>query len=351
MIRRCKQIELNSKKTEQSFISLWSTNHVKTQYLNKSAAVLASLISLGFVHTSQAAKTDYPVTINSCDRQVTFNQSPSRAVSNDVNITEMMLALDLHDKMVGYSGVTGWKTLSAGLIDNLGELPQLSPKYPSKEVLLNADADFYFAGWNYGLKVGGELTPLALKKIGIQSYELSESCIHVMKRDRVSIEDIYTDFRNLGEIFDVSERAEKLISHYQSELSAALKSVPEKEQPVRVFVYDSGEDKPFSAGKYAMPTALIEAAGGKNIMDDVEKSWVRVGWESVVERNPEIVVIINYGEVSAEQKIDFMKQNPAFKDIDAVINDHFVTLQYDEATPGPRNIASIKKLISAFNRD
>jgi hypothetical protein len=26
-------------------------------------------------------------------------------------------------------------------------------------VLLGADADFYFAGWNYGMKVGGEVTP------------------------------------------------------------------------------------------------------------------------------------------------------------------------------------------------
>ena len=323
---------------------------MKKQHFIKATTVLASLITIVFTQTLLAAKSAYPVTINSCDRQVTFHQSPSRAVSNDVNITEMMLALGLHKKMVGYSGVTGWKNLSAELIDNLGELPQLSPKYPSKEVLLNADADFYFAGWNYGLKVGGELTPASLNKIGIQSYELSESCIHVMKREQVSIEDIYTDFRNLGKIFNVSERAEKLISQYQSELSTALALVPKREQPVKVFVYDSGEDKPFSAGKYAMPTALIEAAGGRNIMDDVEKSWVRVGWESVVERNPQIVVIINYGEVSAEQKIDFMKKNPAFKDINAVKNDRFVTLQYDEATPGPRNIKSIRKLIAAFNR-
>ena len=30
------------------------------------------------------------------------------------------------------------------------------------------------------------------------------------------------------------------------------------------------KDVPFTAGRYAMPTALIEAAGGKNIMDDFE---------------------------------------------------------------------------------
>jgi iron complex transport system substrate-binding protein len=104
----------------------------------------------------------------------------------------------------------------------------------------------------------------------------------------------------------------------------------------------------FTAGRYAIPTALIEAAGGINIADDVPSSWVEIGWETVIERNPDVIVIVNYGEVTAEQKRDFMRSNPAFKDIPAVRNDRFVTLEYVEATPGPRNIAAIKRLAAAF---
>ena len=115
-----------------------------------------------------------------------------------------------------------------------------------------------------------------------------------------------------------------------------------------MFVYDSGEDVPFTAGRYAMPTALIEAAGGKNIMDDFEKSWGTVTWEEVVERNPEIIVIINYGNVTAEEKRDFMISNPAFSGLDAVKNNKFVTLEYVEATPGPRNVKAIKTLAQSF---
>ncbi|MCH2222516.1 MAG: ABC transporter substrate-binding protein, partial [Dechloromonas sp.] len=93
---------------------------------------------------------------------------------------------------------------------------------------------------------------------------------------------------------------------------------------------------------------LIEAAGGVNIMDDFKKSWATVTWEEVVERNPEVVMIVNYGEVTAEQKREFMMSNPAFADLDAVKNDRFVTLEYVEATPGPRNIQAIKTLAEAF---
>jgi iron complex transport system substrate-binding protein len=73
-----------------------------------------------------------------------------------------------------------------------------------------------------------------------------------------------------------------------------------------------------------------------------------VTWEEVVERNPEIVVIVNYGNVTAEEKRAFMMNNPAFAEMDAVKNDRFVTLEYVEATPGPRNIKAIKKLAAAF---
>ncbi|MEO0990957.1 MAG: ABC transporter substrate-binding protein, partial [Pseudomonadota bacterium] len=219
--------------------------------------------------------------------------------------------------------------------------------YPSKEVLVGADADFYFAGWNYGMKVGGEVTPETLEPFGIKVYELTESCTHIMSKNKASIEDMYADLLNLGRIFAVEDKATSLVDGYRAELAAFADSLDTGE-PLRVFVYDSGEDTPFTAGRYAMPTALIEAAGGKNIMDDFEKSWATVTWEEVVERNPEVIVIVNYGEVTAEEKRAFMMSNPAFAELDAVKADRFVTLEYVEATPGPRNIQAIKTLAEAF---
>ena len=289
------------------------------------------------------------VSVDSCNRTVTFDSPPQRAISNDVNLTEMMLVLGLSDKMVGYTGISGWKTLDEEMRLGVKQLPELSPKYPTKEVLVGADADFFFAGWNYGMKVGGEVTPETLKPFGINVYELTESCIHIMTKKKVSMDDMYNDLLNLGLIFQVENRAKKLVDAYRSDLkkfTQKLESIPTK----KVFVYDSGEDTPFTAGRYAMPTALIEAAGGINIMDDFQKSWGTVTWEEVIDRNPEVVVIVNYGKVTAEQKRKFMMSNPAFANIDAVKNDRFVTLEYVEATPGPRNIKAIKKLAKAFRQ-
>ena len=288
--------------------------------------------------------------VQSCNRTVTFDTPPTKAISNDVNLTEMMLVLGLSDRMVGYTGISGWNKLDPEMREGVKELPELSEKYPSKEVLVGAGADFFFAGWNYGMKVGGEVTPETLEPFGIKVYELTESCTHIMKKDKASIEDMYNDLLNLGRIFGEEERAANIVQEYRTELLEETKGL-DVSSPVRVFVYDSGEDTPFTAGLYAMPTALIEAAGGTNIMNDFQKSWGTVTWEAVIDRNPEVIVIVNYGSVTAAQKRDFMMSNPAFASIDAVKNDRFVTLEYVEATPGPRNINAVKTLINAFKEN
>lgn len=282
---------------------------------------------------------------------MTFDAPPKAAISNDVNLTEMMLVLGLADRMVGYTGISGWKTLDEDMTAGVEALPELSAKYPSKEVLIGADADFFFAGWNYGMKVGGDVTPETLAPFGIDVYELTESCIHIGEKDAASMDDMYNDLLNLGTIFGVSDKANELVASYRAELEDFTAELAPLDQAPRVFVYDSGEDKPFTAGRYAMPNALIAAAGGTNIMDDFEKSWATVGWEAVVERNPEVVVIVNYGQVTAEEKRNFMMSNPAFAEIDAVKNDRFVTLEYVEATPGPRNIKAVKTLAAAFRAE
>jgi len=312
---------------------------MKTQLTTVAVSAL-----LAFSTTAALAET----TVDSCNRQVTFDAPPKAAISNDVNLTEMMLVLGLADRMVGYTGISGWKTLDEEMRAGVEELPELSAKYPSKEVLIGADADFFFAGWNYGMKVGGEVTPETLAPFDIKVYELTESCIHIGEKDAASMDDMYNDIQNLGAIFDVKDKADALVDGYKADLAAFTDGLAPLETAPRVFVYDSGEDTPFTAGRYAMPNALIEAAGGTNIMNDLEKSWAKVGWEPVVERNPEVIVIVNYGNVTAEEKRAFMMNNPAFAEMDAVKNDRFVTLEYVEATPGPRNIAAVKTLAEAF---
>ncbi|MGE8498548.1 MAG: ABC transporter substrate-binding protein [Pseudomonas sp.] len=288
-------------------------------------------------------------TVTSCARQVTIERPPQRAVSHDITLTAMLLALGLKDNMVGYSGVSAWKTPTPALQAELDALPELAPNYPSLENLLDVEADFFFAGWNYGMRIGGEVTPASLARFGIPVYELTESCGHVMTWDEASLDDVYTDLRNLGRLFAVEDRAEVLVSGMQARVAAVTERVTATGKRPRVFLYDSGEDVPFSAGRLAMPQALIEAAGGRNVMEGLAASWVRVGWEALVEQDPEVILIVDYGQRSAAQKRDFLLQHPALQGVTAIREQRFVVLSYLAVTPSLENAEAIETLAAALH--
>ncbi|POA79378.1 ABC transporter substrate-binding protein [Pseudomonas sp. DP16D-R1] len=304
------------------------------------------VLLLGSAH-ALAEATHYPLTIQSCNREVTFQQAPKHAVSHDINMTQMMLALGLKPQMAGYSGVSGWKAVTPDMQTLLDGLPELAAKYPSVETLLNANVDFFFAGWDYGMRVGGDLTPQTLQPLGINVYELTESCAFVMKRPPATLEDTYNDLRNLGRIFDVQDRANALIGAMQARVAGIRQGLP-AEKP-RVFLYDSGEDRAMTSGRLGMPQALIDAAGGRNVLDDVEASWTRVNWETVVERNPQVIVIVDYSEITADQKIRFLLNNKALQSVDAIKHQHFIVIPYVQATPGIDNVLAVATLAKGFH--
>lgn len=304
-------------------------------------------LSLSLASALCAAQT-FPVTVDSCGEPLTFAAPPKRAVVHDLNMTELALALQLNDRMVGVTGITGWYKTGPEFKTALGNIPELAPKNPSLENILVANPDFFFAGWNYGMKVGGEVTPTTLAKYNIKTLVLSESCIHVNKqRPAASMDLLYTDFIKLGTIFGKETQAKTQVTQWKARLAKLTPASTTKD--TRVFLYDSGEDKPFTAGKYAIPTAMIDAAGGRNIMGDMDTSWGTTSWETVAARNPQFLVMLDYQDGNGVTKLmQFLKTHPAMKETDAVKNERYVALRYAELTPGPANIEAVEKIAKAM---
>lgn len=301
------------------------------------------------VGTSSVLASGFPVTVQSCDRNVTYERAPQRAFVNDINLLEMMLELGLEEKLVAYSGVSGYGKQTRMLPRFhyvLKTLPEVAPKYPPLEVVLNQNPDFMFAGWNYGFTEDG-VTPRKLGKFKIKTYELKESCVWVMSKKNVSIEDTYQDMLNLGKIFGVSQRAEALVEGYRIRIKEVQQKIGTIQEPMKIFVYDSGEKTAFAAGGLAITSDLIELAGGENILNSIRKSWVRsVAWESVIEKDPDMIVMFDYDDLP--QKKAFFRNHPALKKLSAVQNNRFVGLSYSDLVPGVRNVETVEILARSF---
>jgi iron complex transport system substrate-binding protein len=98
-----------------------------------------------------------------------------------------------------------------------------------------------------------------------------------------------------------------------------------------------------------MPTALIEAAGGRNVMDDLPISWAHSSWEAVAARNPQFLVLLDYQDGQGPSRLmATLQAHPAMRHTDAVKHQRFITLRYAELTPGPANIEAVEKLSRAL---
>lgn len=290
-----------------------------------------------------------PVTVDNCGAPLTFSETPDRVVVHDINMSEMAFALGLQDRLVGLTGITGWYKTSPEFEALRGDVPELAPKYPTMENLVAAKPDLFIAGWYYGMRPGGEVTPDTLAAQGIQTLILTESCVHQHKdRPDASMDLLFNDILRLGTIFDKAPEAEALVTGWKADLAEIESAIPD-ENRLRVFLYDSGTDKPFTAGRYAITTAMIEAAGGKNVMGDMETSWGTTSWEAVAAANPQFLVLLDYQNGDgAAGLMKFLKEHPVMSLTDAVKNERFVPLRYEELTPGPSNIEAITKMAEAM---
>lgn len=307
------------------------------------------ILSVVFALFGHAALAD-PVTVDNCGTPLTFDKPPERAVIFDIGNARMAFALDLQPSIVAVAGITGWYSLTPEFKAEQGNIPEIAPKRASLENLLSVAPDMFFAGWYYGMDPGGEVTPDTLAPHGIKTLLLTESCAQVDKtRPRASMDLLYGDMLRLGKIFHKEAMAEALVKGWKERIAAIEAKTKDLHRP-RVFLYDSGEDKPFVAGKFAMPTALIDAAGGDNITADIDISWGTATWEAVAAKDPEIVILLDYQDGGgAARSRAFLEAHPIMKEVQGVKKARFVSLRYEELVPGPDNIAAVEKIARALH--
>lgn len=310
-----------------------------------SCAVVAAfaLSGCGATVDDDGPKAD-TVTVNRCGEKVEYT-TPERAVVYEGGSADKMFSLGLVDHVHGYVLPPANPPVEESpWADDYAKVEFLSDDLLNRELVVDAKSDFVVAGWNSGFSDERGITPEILDGLGIQSFMHAESCFNYPghSEKHTPFAALYTDLERLGQIFGVEDRAEDLVEDYKDRVQTVQEKAPDGD-PVPVFLYDSGEDKPSTAAAQVPPTEIIEHAGGENIFGDVQERWTEGSWEAVVEAKPEVIIILDYQDQPAQEKIDFLKDNPTTAALPAVKNDEFFVLDYNEAISGPRNIDGLEK--------
>ena len=281
----------------------------------------------------------YPVTVTNYDREVTVESRPEAVLTLGPNCTELFVALGLGDLVIGRSLVNHSRGPLDEYADEVNAIPELNHSSATRERVLSSGADFIYAlDWEIGEE-------------GVVIDEVEEYGMNVYVNSAKTLEDQYKEIEDIGKIFDVEDAAAEFIQDQKDRIAEVQDKIKD-EEPVKVLIYDSGNDGVFTCSGTNFETLLVELAGGKNIFDDLtERDWVTVSYEEVLAREPDIILIHDYDSPSVEEKIKEITSNPVLSQLDCVKNQRFATIQLASVLPGNRMAYSVERMAADFYPD
>lgn len=295
--------------------------------------------------TAGAAKEEegFPFTLTTKDDMtVTFTHVPERVLSTNPNTGEQLMALGLGDKIIAtcYNNAT----VAEQYREEYEAIPVIAEKYPSLEAVLDLDPDFIygrssaFSDKDTAIGTHDKLSEYGIMSLSsIEGYKLG-----------CDVEDVYQDFYNLGRIFQVEDKANEVVDSMKKQIETVEEKVAGLET-VKVFNFDSEREGGAYTPGNNFTSKLIRHAGGVNIFEDLDKTWNVVSWEAVLEANPDVIVINDYGSVSLEDKIALLNSTPALSDVTAVKEQNYVVITLPEVFASSRIGDTIEKFAKGFH--
>ena len=290
--------------------------------------------------TVETENSDYTaVTVTNYGREFTVSKLPERVLTLGPNCTELFVALGLGDKVIGRSLVNHSRGPLEEYADEVNAIPELNHGSATREAILTSGADFiYTIDWE-------------ISDEGCSLEETAQYGMTVYVNSAMTLEEQYREITELGQIFNVEDAAADLIADQQKRIQAVVDKLSDRE-PVKVLVYDSGSSGVFTCSGSNFESLLISLAGGENIFSDLtEKQWVTVGYEDVLARNPDVILIHDYDSPSLEEKIAEIQSNPVLSQLDCVKNGSFVSITLESVLPGDRMAYAVESLAAGFYPD
>ncbi|WP_187313425.1 ABC transporter substrate-binding protein [Actinosynnema mirum] len=325
------------------------------------ALLLSSALLTGCATGVQGGVTDqpdpsghYPVTVENCGREVTFDRAPGRVYLGFQSAAEVFFGLGLGERAIAQ--ITPVDTPLPEQAADFDRVPDESPDSyvpVGKEQMFGLRPDLLLAYVNSEYGGPDQLAPgLAtvddLQAIGARVYAL------VCPEDTpVRTGFTYRALTDLGAIFDVEERAAEVVDSMKARIAEVQRRVAGRE-PVPVFYYYGGEGPIMTGTRDAFVNEVIALAGGSNVFGDTgggRRGFLDVSQERVAATDPAVFLIgaSPNDDKDLAAKTDYLYRTfPQLK----ASKDKRTALTYDTAnTPGWRFVDVVEDLARTLHPD
>ncbi|MEU9992613.1 ABC transporter substrate-binding protein [Streptomyces sp. NPDC007971] len=305
-----------------------------------------------------ASTAGHPVTVENCGRSETFKKAPGRVVvMNGASVAEVstLLALGLGDRIVaneqsyGMSEVPGRaravKALPTGNI-------KLNDAYDiPREAMLGLRPDLVLSTTSYGFdEKNGFATRDQLRQVGANTYVSPQGC----KQDtsKMTVADSYTLLRDMGRIFGVTDRAEKLIAASEKHIAEVAAKVKGKKAPKVMVLFSNmsmGGNAFSSVVAHGIYNDILTRAGGSNAFESASRTaFADLSKEKVAATDVDALVVIGYNDPDpAAYARKLLKEFPQWP---AARKNTYVVLS-DSMYLGPSNDLAVQKIARMLHPD
>lgn len=201
----------------------------------------------------------------------------------------------------------------------------------SVETILSYKPDFV-----YGAKGMHDFLEAPLKESGVTLF-LSEAS---------SIDAVYDEIITVGGYIGRTSEAETLVKNMKDSISQITTAYNSSEKPA---VYYEVWNTPYmSIGRKSFISDLILTAGGLNVFDDQNSDYPSVSEESIIARDPKIILLPNMNGVTA----DDVKARTGWTNVSAVKSGKIYLIDADlYSRPGPRIVDAVAGLAKILHEE
>ena len=219
-----------------------------------------------------------------CGRTVELDGYAETVVSCYYVSSYAMMALGLSDRLVGIENKAASRPIYSMSAPHFLELPAVGTmKECNVELIASLDPDLV-------------IMPKKLAQSAETLTELGLDVLLVAPEDHEALCDMIS---LIGAACGVQERAQQLISYYDSKTTVLSSLTAQANKPT---VYMGGNSSYLTAAPAGMyQSSLIELAGGVNAAAALEGDyWTEVSYETILAYNPEVIIIPSGADYTAE---------------------------------------------------
>jgi cobalamin transport system substrate-binding protein len=290
----------------------------KIRYVFSGAGIIGMVFTAAFCLAAGPFASH--VVTDETGRRVNVPDHPQRIISLAPNITEILYALGLGDRLVGDTDYCDYPA-AAREKPHVGSLLN-----PSLEKIVALKPDLVLGD----KEANRRETADQLAGLGIPLYGLSAH----------SVDDTLRSIGDLGRVLGCDAKARELVAGIEKRMEAVEREVAQKPRPKVLFVV--WYQPLITAGPQTFIADVIRRAGGVSVSDGLSGEWPRLSLESALERDPDVILFPKTAAFSPD--LAEFRRLPGWKDFRAVREGRMYFISDTINRPGPRLIDALEEV-------